>query len=119
LSALRRGIEAEYEAAAPSQKERSAKSKLMARSDFFQDNALRGELKPRSTTEPDKRSDQCFMHILRPVCETILRLAKKGGSLLRSISAVVKERRRQTARNEFEIERLDRIRNPSKYLGKN
>ena len=35
-----------------------------------------------------------------------------------NLAQAAQERRLQTARNEQETERLDRIRNPSKYLGK-
>jgi protein-S-isoprenylcysteine O-methyltransferase Ste14 len=38
--------------------------------------------------------------------------------LPQSIVNAVKQRRRRTVLNESEAERLDRIRNPSKYLGK-
>jgi hypothetical protein len=38
--------------------------------------------------------------------------------LPRSIEHALKERQRQTVVNELEVERLDRIRNPSKYRGK-
>jgi hypothetical protein len=34
------------------------------------------------------------------------------------LAKAVRERQLQTARDEQEVERLDRIRNPSKYLGK-
>jgi hypothetical protein len=39
-------------------------------------------------------------------------------SLPKSILNALKQRRRQSVLNENEAERLDRIRNPSKYLGK-
>jgi hypothetical protein len=38
--------------------------------------------------------------------------------LPQSIAIAVKQRRQQTMLNALEAERLDRIRNPSKYLGK-
>jgi len=45
-------------------------------------------------------------------------LALVTWSLPKSIADAVKQRRRQTVLDESEAERLDRIRNPSKYLGK-
>jgi len=38
--------------------------------------------------------------------------------LPRSLSVARRSRRRQKASHRFEIERLDRIRHPAKYLGK-
>lgn len=35
-----------------------------------------------------------------------------------NLAQAAKERRLQTIRDDQEVERLDRIRNPSKYLGK-
>ena len=49
---------------------------------------------------------------------TVLQLVKQVWLLPQSFANAVKQRRRQVAWNEHESERLDRIRNPSKYLGK-
>lgn len=38
--------------------------------------------------------------------------------LPRLVTQALEQRRRQSALDELEAERLDRIRNPSKYLGK-
>lgn len=38
--------------------------------------------------------------------------------LPQNLAEALKKRRLQIARNEEEVERLDRIRNPSKYRGK-
>jgi hypothetical protein len=38
--------------------------------------------------------------------------------LPQTVSLALQQKRRQFARQQFETERLDRIRNPSKYLGK-
>jgi hypothetical protein len=35
-----------------------------------------------------------------------------------TVVVALKQRRRQVLQNEHEVERLDRVRNPSKYLGK-
>jgi len=45
-------------------------------------------------------------------------LAKQAWLLPKTITLALQQRRRQIALNEFEIERLDRIRNPSKYAGR-
>jgi len=56
--------------------------------------------------------------ILKLICLTIIQLAKQAWLLPQSIANAVQQRRRQTVLNELEAERLDRIRNPDKYLGK-
>jgi len=58
------------------------------------------------------------MNILKLIFLTIIQLVKQAWLLPQSIANAVKQRRRQVVRNELEAERLDRIRNPSKYLGK-
>jgi len=58
------------------------------------------------------------MKTLKLICQTIGQLAKRAWLLPQSVVNAVKQRQRQTILNEFEVERLDRIRNPSKYLGK-
>lgn len=58
------------------------------------------------------------MNILKHIYLTLLQLAKQVWSLPDAIANAVEQRKLQTARNEQEAERLDRIRNPSKYLGK-
>ncbi len=58
------------------------------------------------------------MNTLKLIILTIFQLAKQAWSLPQSVADAVKQRRRRAVRNELEIERLDRIRHPSKYLGK-
>jgi hypothetical protein len=58
------------------------------------------------------------MHTLKLICLTIIQLVKQAWLLPQSVVNAVHQRRRQAVRNELEAERLDRIRNPSKYLGK-
>ncbi len=58
------------------------------------------------------------MHTLKLICLTIIQLVKQAWLLPQSIVNAVQQRRQQVVRNELEAERLDRIRNPSKYLGK-
>jgi len=58
------------------------------------------------------------MHTLKLICLTIIQLVKQAWLLPQSVAIAVEQRRRQIVLNELEAERLDRIRNPSKYLGK-
>ena len=57
------------------------------------------------------------MHTLKLICLNFLQLVKQAWLLPQSVANAVKQRRRQIVLNELEAERLDRIRNPSKYLG--
>ena len=58
------------------------------------------------------------MHTLMLICLTLFQLVKQACLLPQTIAHAVNQRRRQVVLNELEAERLDRIRNPSKYLGK-
>ena len=58
------------------------------------------------------------MDTLKLICQTMAGLFKQAWLLPHSVAAALKQRRRQFALNVLEAERLDRIRNPSKYLGK-
>jgi len=58
------------------------------------------------------------MNTLKLICLTTIQLAKQAWLLPQSIAMALKQRRRQMVLNELEVERLDRIRNPSKYRGK-
>lgn len=58
------------------------------------------------------------MHLLKIICLTIVELAKQAWSFPETVAANFRKRRRRTEVNEMEVERLDRIRHPSKYLGK-
>ena len=58
------------------------------------------------------------MNTLKLICLTAFLLVKQAWFLPQSIALALKQRRQQTVLNELEVERLDRIRNPSKYLGK-
>ncbi len=58
------------------------------------------------------------MYMLKLICLTIIQLVKQAWLLPQSVANAVKQRRRLVVRNKLEAERLDRIRNPSKYLGK-
>ena len=59
-----------------------------------------------------------FMETLMIIWRMFVNLAKQAWLLPKTITLALQQRRRQIALNEFEIERLDRIRNPSKYAGR-
>jgi hypothetical protein len=58
------------------------------------------------------------MKTLKIICLTIIQLVKQAWLLPKNFADAIKDKRRQAARNDRTAERLDRIRNPSKYLGK-
>jgi hypothetical protein len=58
------------------------------------------------------------MHTLKLICLTILQLGKQVCLFPQTIADAVKKRRRRTVLEEGATERLDRLRNPSKYVGK-
>ena len=58
------------------------------------------------------------MNRLKLICLVIGQLVKQVWLLPESIVNAVREGRQRAARNRLEAERLDRIRNPSKYLEK-
>ena len=58
------------------------------------------------------------MNTLKFICLALAQFAKQIWLLPKSIAAAVKQKRQGMAHNKFEAERLDRIRNPEKYLGK-
>lgn len=49
---------------------------------------------------------------------TITGIIQRIRRLPQAVANVVKQRQRQIVLNKLEVERLDRIRNPSKYRGK-
>ena len=58
------------------------------------------------------------MNTQNHICMTFIQLIKQIALLPQTIANIFKKRQRQAALNELETERLDRIRNPSKYRGK-
>jgi len=58
------------------------------------------------------------MRFIKLVYLTICQLARQAWMLPTAIAAATQRRRHQTEVDSNEVERLDRIRNPSKYLGK-
>jgi hypothetical protein len=57
------------------------------------------------------------MHTLKVICLTICQLAKQAW-LFPQTALLALRKRQKNDQNASEIERVDRIRNPSKYLGK-
>jgi hypothetical protein len=57
------------------------------------------------------------MKTLKLIGLITFQLLKQVWFLPRSIADAFKQRRRWMVQNKFEAERLDRIRNPEKYLG--
>jgi len=58
------------------------------------------------------------MKTLKIICQNIVQLVKQTWLLPQIVVLAFKERRHQILMNENEVERLDRIRNPSKYVGR-
>ena len=58
------------------------------------------------------------MYLLKLTCLTIVNLVKEAWMLPRTLAIALQQRRDQLTRRQFEAERLDRIRNPSKYAGR-
>jgi hypothetical protein len=71
---------------------------------------------PQARRAPIGRTN--LMQVLMIIWRTIVNLAKQAWLLPKTISLALQHRRRQVARIQFETERLDRIRNPSKYAGR-
>lgn len=67
---------------------------------------------------PAGRTLEITVNTLKIICLTIIQLVKQACLIPQNIADAVKQRRLRAVRNELEVERLDRIRNPSKYLGK-
>jgi F0F1-type ATP synthase membrane subunit b/b' len=58
------------------------------------------------------------MKILTFTILMVTQLAKQVWSLPKTISQAIQDRRQRIVADDQEAERLDRIRNPSKYIGK-
>ena len=58
------------------------------------------------------------MNQLRRLGRSCVRWVKQFGRLPHTMATLAQRRREQAVRDEMETERLDRICNPSKYLGK-
>jgi hypothetical protein len=60
-------------------------------------------------------SGRDYLRALQRVVKSVIALTKEAWLLPRSIPGLIKQRRKQSALNAREEERLDRIRNPSDY----
>jgi hypothetical protein len=58
------------------------------------------------------------MQKLKDLLRAVINAVTQAWLLLRSVATAARRRRQQAVLEEREAERLDRIRNPSKYLGK-
>jgi hypothetical protein len=58
------------------------------------------------------------MHLLKLICRNVIKAVRQIWLLLQSLANGFRQWRRQLTPSRAETERLDRIRNPSKYLGK-
>jgi len=58
------------------------------------------------------------MQLFRLIGQAIVSFIKQVWFLPECIATAIKQRRQRITTGELEAERLDRIRNPSKYLGK-
>jgi hypothetical protein len=58
------------------------------------------------------------MHILKLLRRRAVRFVKQALALFQAAAVALKQWRRQPVLDALEAERLDRLRNPSKYLGK-
>ena len=67
---------------------------------------------------PETLGKNNLMYTRELIARTIVNLLKKAWVLPKTISIALQQRRRQLAQQEFEAERLDRIRNPAKYAGR-
>lgn len=67
---------------------------------------------------PACQSQKTTVNTLKLIGQTFIQLAKAAWSLPKTISNAVEQRKQRTIMNQLNVERLDRIRNPTKYLGK-
>lgn len=58
------------------------------------------------------------MNPIRMIALTVVHLAHEVAHIPKSISLAIHDRQQRREKKAREIERLDRIRNPSDYLGK-
>ncbi len=59
-----------------------------------------------------------IVNTIKYICQTIVQLVKQAFLLPQTIANAIRQRRRRADLKELEVERLDRIRNPSKYRGR-
>lgn len=66
---------------------------------------------------PSDQNQKVTVNRLKHIYLTLLRLTKQVWLIPQAIGNLGEQRRRQAVLNGHEAERLDRIRNPSKYRG--
>ncbi len=76
------------------------------------------EAGPRAIRLGQGLTEIYFMRIGMLIWRTIVNFAKQVWLLPKNVSIAVEEKRRQDTGRVSEAERLDRIRNPSKYAGR-
>ena len=59
-----------------------------------------------------------FMYVLKLIGLTIFNLLKAVWRLPQTITLARQQKQRQVAQDEFEINRIERLRHPSKYAGR-
>jgi hypothetical protein len=59
-----------------------------------------------------------MIQLLKLICQATVGLFRQVGLFPHSVAVAFRQRRQRLALSALEAERLDRIRNPSKYLGK-
>jgi len=77
-------------------------------------------LSNRSTAgrKPPDWNRQTVVNALKRIYLTFIRMVKQVRQLPKTIADAAEQRQKRALGRELEIERLDRIRNPSKYRGK-
>ena len=58
------------------------------------------------------------MNLLKLIYQTMVQLGRQAGQMPQAIANAVRLRQQKIILHELEAERIDRIRNPSKYRGK-
>jgi hypothetical protein len=67
---------------------------------------------------PAAWDETTFMYTIKLICLTIANLVKQVWLLPQTVTLALQQRRAQLTLQQSEAERLDRIRNPSKYAGR-
>jgi hypothetical protein len=80
---------------------------------------LYGQGNENARNHDDTPTRECEpVHAMKSICGFVVQLAKQVWTFPKAIATCFRNWRQQAAWNEAEAERLDRIRHPSKYLGK-
>jgi len=79
---------------------------------------LRVEVGSQRPWKISQANETILMYLLELIFRTIVNLAKHLWRLPQTIALDYQQRRRRLDRDQSETERLDRLRNPSKYVGR-